>query len=570
MKTSRMTRVLAIVLAMMTVCSTVLLASCSKEETPISLSIDQIWKTDYKEADQVNQKIIVSVDGNKLTYQDACGPLVLFKGTGADTGLTRTVLYNVVNGSPLFDTETSSVVDVTFFENDKNYTTGEFVGYVRKTTSATGDSVTSALYDGAGTQYKSVPYAATATNVNDLIVFAGTAYRFAPDGTLTEAFNVGLKDLPTTNCLVGDAYIYVQGADHVVVYNKNYDVVAVYEAPAGAIGMTTSVLGNGNVLVQYSVRLLDEATEYDYIQTNSTTNLVEKYDLVTEIFEVETKNVTALDVDFLVASLENSNTNVNFEDRYVGDVTIGEGEEAVVVAVNLATIQYIENGFISQYPVLAIVNNDGEIVEELTNKFGKNTSRVRLIGDNRFVVADTLSLDYSLANEKGEILGVVSSLNGATESFLIKDRYVYDFDLNLVYTLAYNESIANTTTDALVISRTDRETLVDSVTGIETTATVVSYWLLAEGSTTPVMIANGKTTQMEECDDDYYCIKVNSTESITTYRYYSYDGNLLHESSVKLVECKETDAGILFAMTVLDISIADATVYNTTYYFFKK
>ena len=550
MKTIRSVRVMAILLAMLTVCSAVLLTSCDDGKKDEEITVSSIWKTDYEAAKTLSQKTILTVDGNRLGYVSSCGHLALFRGTGAETGLTRTVIFDMAANAIIKDSETSRDLNVSFFSGNTDYTDGKtMVGYVLQETGMAEGEVISTLFDAKGMQYAVVNYQASVSTVDDLILFGDTAFRFDAEGKLVEAFKLGLKDIPTT--VVGSTYRYAfdNSNNFVTIYDSSYNVVTVYEFPAGAESANAFVLADGNVLVQYSVRLLDDAKKYDYIRTDILNGMIGKFDLVTQIFNVEKKTTSDVQADFVISALDNRQNNRHFDDVYVEDI-------------NVAAINYIENDFISTTTTTVTLSNDVAVDIVLDDMFvGHHGSFVQLVADNRFAVMDVMRITLQLANEKGELLGAVDKIDNLNESFIVRGKYVYDYDLALVYTLKDTESIAYVADNALVISKT-----VSDVDADGNPFQVVTYSLLTETRALN-QVADGKTTKWDSATKDYYCIKTAPVEGTPSYRYYSYNGTLLHESSVALNELANTEDGILFYLSVVDSATGTT---NVTYYYIQK
>ena len=133
----------------------------------------------------------------------------------------------------------------------------------------------------------------------DLCYIDSKVYRLADNGERTLVKDFGITKLPGSLTQIGENYLERYG-DVYTVYDKSLNVVLKYSAPSYSYTLNVAqVLANGNLLVQYSVRLDEEAAEYDYISSGN------KYDLVTILV---TKDATTelTDVDYKISEVKAS------------------------------------------------------------------------------------------------------------------------------------------------------------------------------------------------------------------------------------------------------------------------
>ena len=94
-----------------------------------------------------------------------------------------------------------------------------------------------------------------------------------------------------------DNYIYYEDGN-VTFMDKSFKTVYAYSMPYEADSISVNALNNGSVLVQYSTRLPDDATSYDYIEEGYFT-AIEKYDLTSVIVKAD-KTETEVELKYIV------------------------------------------------------------------------------------------------------------------------------------------------------------------------------------------------------------------------------------------------------------------------------
>ena len=121
-------------------------------------------------------------------------------------------------------------------------------------------------------------------------------------------------------------YYYYIGQSDVKIYDKQFKLVSEWAYPSFAtFKYGINLLNNGNIVAQYSVRLPEDAAEYDVLSNGN------KYDLVTVIVSPADASEKELNADFIIHDVETSYASKLF----YGVSLYADGVE------NVATVSYI-------------------------------------------------------------------------------------------------------------------------------------------------------------------------------------------------------------------------------------
>ncbi len=262
----------------------------------------------------------------------------------------------------------------------------------------------------------------------DWTVFENTMYEVNEDtGAYTEYAKIpahaGINARTAYNCFGLDEYIcYVVSGNGITVYDRNFNIVAVWTVPANADGDNYYPMDNGDILIQYQKELKPDATQYDlYEMTNG---LVYKYDLVTEILSVSTQSSKTIEVNGEITGMLNKHTNYE-------EFNLNENFE------NLITVAGIVDGKISDAVTdirAYMLGNDGmltAVAERVDHQIGPDIPYV-----DGYRVART-SYGFAILDADGKIVRQVSTMADIqmVGEYFIDDYGIYDLTLNLVYDL---------------------------------------------------------------------------------------------------------------------------------------
>ena len=269
-------------------------------------------------------------------------------------------------------------------------------------------------------QYKHESEQVYSRQVADLIVSGNKVYRVVKDSDPVLVKDFGLSPAPYFNELdfkkFGENYLYQDVDNTYAVYDKDLNETFRYIVPGYAYGTSVNLLANGNLLVQYSVVLADEATEFDYITSDA------RCDLVTLLINKD--GTTELkDVDYKIISVKPSAADADGQKQYADTVEnlaficlidsskmfdLVNNRKLVTLSNDCKTLAYVEAGEkISEFPTwinndyftataidgtAALYNENGEKTVNLTSG-----STIIFVGGYAVVNGDGI---YNMKNEK--------------------------------------------------------------------------------------------------------------------------------------------------------------------------
>jgi len=291
-----------------------------------------------------------------------------------------------------------------------------------------GETTSKAYYDAAGNKFAEVENVdkeiSGAKKLNDkLAMINAVLYEIdQAEGKLEEKDAVPAYVSYNNITKANDEYFYALG-NTVIIYNVDFEPVAVWTAPSYAKNLSTFVMNNGAVLVQYSVVLDEDAKKFDYYDNG------DKYDLVS--FVLSTKGaVNNAKLDYVVKQLV---PNYDLYDENL------EKEENVYTDKfeNLAVIARIENQLIDTNSVnfdFVLMNNAGKAQKSLKLVDGQIGIPER-ISEDLFVVQTVYG--EAIVNEKGKVQFAVTE--GNVKYFggyiVVEGRAIYNLEFEVIYDL---------------------------------------------------------------------------------------------------------------------------------------
>ncbi len=447
----------------------------------------------------------ITLPGNIGTYTEGNGAVYLF--TTLENTETRYNVYNFKSNRVVFGA-TMNTLD----SEVKLYTNSLFSvknsGIVR-------------LYDADGNLLTEASASSEIFSDIDTVVIGRKAFR-AKNGAVTERFELSELGgaIPQTTT-VTERYRYDINSSAVAVYNGKYELVGYFDIPE-YVGDDASVniLNNGNLLVQYLVPLPSDAQNYDVVEGvplegDGAESRMDKYDLVTVLFNVETGETRSI------------NTNLMF--YFVSNKNIIDGDSQVEIAddvENIAVVAEIdENKRIDTSGAVKFVAIDNELNAEayINDIFPTCAGFERVLSGDRYVVYDKLGSLY-IIDRSGIIIGDISASEAITDSFIIGKSSIYDLDLKKLHDFASEGKKYEFSTDGSAIF--SKET--DGVT--EHFVYTIDNGMQSLGSNVAITGVNG----------DIYCVKKFDDES---YSYYNEKGNLIIKVDYPLYQTEMTPNG---------------------------
>lgn len=387
----------------------------------------------------------------------------------------------------------------------------------------------------------------------DLIVYDGKIYRVDAEENLTLVREIGLTNVNTAEDAwyeKSENYYYSFSGENyrgynnaVTVYDTALNPVCHYEVPSYAKGAALNVLNNGNVLVQYTVMLDEQAEDFDMIDPGIIGTV--KSDVVTLILSVEDGKTTEIDATYAIESLETAySADPDYANYYNADIQ------------NIALVSYMKDGRIDSAKTacdIVSLDNDGKIVRSL--KLHDEWNDIPWIDGNGYFCASTVYGTTMVMDKDGKVL--TDKLCHADNMNIL---YMYDYTITAngiynqlgekVYDLAdksYTREILDYERNIVLV----RELVDDGyqVVNLFNNGTVTQ---VAKIDLTGDRIdTTGECVQVLEKTPFGYYTKTSVKDAfgaiVNTYKYYSADGTLLATTNYELTYVADHDNVYLYS-----------------------
>lgn len=330
----------------------------------------------------------------------------------------------------------------------------------------------------------------------DLVLFDGVLYR-AEGSRLEKVTDVSpfaaLPELSSLDCRIGDYYYQLDKTEGTMkAYDSELSPVSVYRVPEYGEVTVFSLLGNGNLLVQYRYEADPFSEEYDVLDGG-------KLFLVTEIVTAKGGKAKEIRCDYLLG-------DVFLFGEQQHDL-MGVKREKVVM---MAEATRIENRRLGERVTLLI---DGKgTLSEVSDFNGERFEMLTLADDGAWVLS-TEDSRY-LIDERGRILGNLDD-GSPLGTYINCDGALYRYDLTLLYDYgAEGMEVRSAITREAVILRKAAET-----------GTGYDYYLFTgSGETLRKLVdADDRRKSFYGVVDGCYILR-DTGGNTTTYRYYRPDG----------------------------------------------
>ena len=411
------------------------LVSCGKQAKEFSI------KQTFRQVKPIDDTLPTLQTATKLDnmgdLDDTSGDLALFVSTTG--GFDTLTVYNLGLGR----------VVGTYTENETqdyevNLQSSMAPGYAVNFYTVHGVSV-----DAAGqATYQTTLYAADGTSVVqankeiantptsfDLVLFDGKCYRAAKDGAMSEAFSWSTTagNLPDIFA-AGKKYYYANlpGGDGFVVLDRSLNTVSRYRFPDHAQGAVYYVLNNGDIWLQYQERLLDSAEKYD---------LIEETDLFTGETVLYKYNVVQKIMDAKKGTLKDVKTDYVMDIVTVKDIQPFDQEIFTVLKKSIDNVaigykiedQRVSNDVADR--LILAVDNNGKVDGVLNRTVEGQINMFTIVADDTILITDILGQRY-LYNAKGKEIGNITGTIDRTESYIVGQDKIYDYNLGVIYDYA--------------------------------------------------------------------------------------------------------------------------------------
>ena len=307
------------------------------------------------------------------------------------------------------------------------YTLSEFpepVSYYivsAKTTFGIDETYKTTLYAQNGTKVAEAAQQITPSRASDLILFDETCYRIDDNGDIAALCAWGrlAGDLP--DVVYGGKNAYVANlptSDGFSILNpKNLDTIAIYHFPGYAEQGSFFPLMGGDVLVQYLLRLSDDAAQYDLLLGTGT---LKKYSLVQKRVSCKNGEVTDLKANYFYSSV------------MPRDAIGKEGEQLSRGIENIAGGVSVADKRLSSArgDILVLsLGNDAKVKSVLNRSFVGMVDPPSIVADGVFSVTDAQGRRL-LYSKSGKQIGEITGAEWLTDTYVVTERAIYDFQLN--------------------------------------------------------------------------------------------------------------------------------------------
>lgn len=408
--------------------------------TPEYLGFEGLYNTDYEEDEKTVYGTASLVEAlNNMSVYSTNGNLITFKNNNAKSGEKKLAVLNTETGAVVYtltkeDDGAKVTTDATVYSSGNesfirvtttNRTDKNSYSYTYKLLTSLGKEITSKTN-------KSASAISVTPIVNDLYEIDGKLYEIE-DGVATLKQELGLAGYTVYDAET-EKYNYAFSKYEALVYDKDGKLVASYTVPTTA-DAEFYILSNGNIFIQYTKALPEDATEFDYYNVNNDLNndlkddtyTTFKYDLTSLIFDVETKTENVLELNYLVETLVNEVT----AEKQWNKIFAKDKLHNLAIYYNI-----VDKMINNNEPVIADMSDTMLTIGYLAEEVAGQKNFAELIADNRFTVRDEVSGKKYLINEKGVVLGEVTgaSYNSSLGLFVRNGKY-YDLDLKEVFNI---------------------------------------------------------------------------------------------------------------------------------------
>ena len=341
--------------------------------------------------------------------------------------------------------------------------------------------------------------------VNDCLVYDEVnVIRFDKDYKAIDSYTRGTFDGSIPDCDdYTEKYYYDTKDDTVVIYDKHYQMTAVYKAPSYLTNPKFFVFDDGYVICQALEYLDDETTDYDVLKGGS------KYDLFTVRINPSNGNTKELKADFILQEVIRTE-ELEDDNIFVSSVK------------NIAVVYPIENQrILSDSEEFCLMSLNSRLQgNELWNIQGE-TAICSPIGNGYLVSMGVITGNSYLLSSNMKVLANLSAVEEWTSKYFVMENGIYNFDLEKLEDLTdkdyeYVDNVGNT-----LIFRGKAK---NANTGLDEDA-----YYRYDGSFTKIASGEEWGGVDSSIYKTWYCVEKTGSSG-TEYRYYDATGKLLFTS----------------------------------------
>jgi len=406
------------------------------------------------------------------------------------------------------------------------------------------------LYDITGEEVATSDYCYQApVAFADLVIYDDVAYDIDADGALVNPTAVPEYVIKNENAVVAGDFFVVPTAINserpncFYVYDRTFHYVSSFFAPGYASVNLIAPLEDGNVLVQYAVKLDENAKKYDYYDFGFE-GITEKYDLQTYVFNSVKGTLKSVKMDYLLTAVV-PNSDLYDAEAENNLYTDKFDNIAVGYAIEDKRINDSQDGI-----DMFLLSNKGKVGKSLkffdTQKIStKGILSFKKLSSDMYLVQGLNGV--GILDKNGKLINMIANDTlEFTGEYFVGEKAIYDLDFEIVYHFAENKGDAEGTVGGAVIIEEETDEGFDAI-----------------------LLHNGEETVIYSSDDekvlDYDvapAIGCYVLETEDGYEYYNVEGELVIETKTSLEFMPFATKGGVFG--------GEETEDGYTYYFFTK
>lgn len=491
-------------------------SSCSAAISAAS-SFDTVLNKDYTAKEEKTESVVEIEALRGYQFAESKGEFMLFISGDADSGFSRAV-FSARNKRVVYLAESSSdeSVEISLYSDVPLFTVSKvFLGGCADAADTELEMVYE-LYDATGTRIAesntdSFSFSAFA----DILLINGSSYKVNEETGAVSKISDIPENLSLESCSEwNDEFFYVYG-ETINVYDRDFKHVYSWTVPSWADSLSTNMLNDGKLLVQYKRPLDSAEKDYDIYEVNPDTGETVKFELVTKLLDPKTQTEKDIKLKYLVNQVTTGSELVRTSDdngMYRDDVE------------NIAYVFPIEDKQVdlsdSNLDVV-LMDNNGSIKKSLKLVEDQIAALPTCIGDNIYVIATAYGSAF--VDIDGNVIDQINNkVVDIVGQNIVSDGMVYTLDMEEFYSLYDNGAEVLTYLDGTVFLKK----------GSDTEYTVIAIRGTEEKEICKYNELNASQTFFEELGD-IGCYAL-CDPSNGEYRYYNCEHTLLHTSDVRL------------------------------------
>ena len=405
--------------------SSLLLTSCSNQTAKKTL--DTLYNDDYSEDDPIFSEVtkLNDLKNGYQHYQSSHNIAIFSKTSWATQDATFYKVYSLITESVILVLNDKSYeYDISCY-GDANY----FVVCYKSN-----NEREYVAYDLTGAEIaRSNSNFAKYRRLGEYIVFNDTIYKPISDtGKLEVIVDIDLYSIPSNNATnYNDKYIYFNNSvgSSISIYSADLKREYYFEPPSYVENLRYMTLNNGNVVCQGRIPVADNTEEeYDYYLVDTQQNITRKYNNYHILIDPAAKTAKELDLGNYILSSVSSAYTLNKE--YEEDKPLyGDGFDNIAYVCPIIDKKIDTSDSAME---MLFLENDGKITKSVKILEGQDASLPKRLSADRYLVY-MLDGAYTLIDRDGKIIASHISAPSIVGQYIVSNKAIYDFDMNLVY-----------------------------------------------------------------------------------------------------------------------------------------